>query len=472
MTAARRIARNAGALAGSQGVTLGLNFVAWAHLARTLAPEGFGVLGFGTALLAYFAVVVQLGFDAVVVREAARDPSRVPELAGSLTALRLLLGAAALVAYAAVVWLLPRPPLVRATLLVQGIGLVVLATRLSWVFQAVETMGTIAVRDAVTAVLNVSAVLLLVRRPDQILLAAALTAAVPLVGNAWLWAAYRRAFGRLRLRVDFAAWAALLRPALPLAASAFLIEIYLRLDQVMLEFLYSTASVGLYSAAVRLIGIAQVPATIAYGAFFPALAAAHGDPERMRTTGRMMARVLLAVGLPIAIAGPWLAGGALTFAFGAPYAAAAPALAVLLVNVGVVYVNMAVGTPLMAWDLQKPYMWAILAGAVANVALNFLLIPPYGLVGAAVATLAAESTVCVGLSGLYFRATGELPLKPVLAALPVAAAAALPAALGAHLGWPLLASVGLSVAAAAGVAWRLGIIDPAALRPSGPPPAP
>lgn len=475
MTTAGRIARNAGALAGSQGVTLALNFVAWAHLARTLAPEGFGVLGFGTAMLAYFAVVVQLGFDAVVVREAARDPSRVPALAGSLTALRLLLCLVALAAYGAVVWALPRPPLVRAALLVQSASLVVLATRLSWVFQAVERMGAIAVRDAVTAALNMVAVVVLVTRPDQIVLAAALTAAVPLAGNVWLWVAYQRAFGRLRLRVDLEAWAALLRPALPLAASAFLIEIYLRMNQVMLEVLYTTAAVGLYSAAVRLIGIAQVPAVVAYGAFFPSLAAAYGDRERMRASGRMLAGVLFAVGLPIAVAGPWLAEDALVFAFGAPYAPAAPALAVLLVNVGVVYVNMAVGTPLMAWDLQTPYMWAVLGGAVTNVALSVVLIPRYGLVGAAVSTLASEAVVCVGLCWLYRRTTGELPLRAAATAVPVAVAAAVPAALGAALGWPLLVAVTVSIAAAGAAAWSLGVVSPSVFRrlsPSTPPTSP
>lgn len=469
MTAARRIARNALALAGSHGVTMTLNFVAWAHLAQTLAPEGFGVLGFGTALLAYFSVIVQLGFDAVAVREGARDPARVPELAGTVTALRLLLSLVSILAYAALVWALPRPPEMRLALLVQGVSLVALATRLGWVFQAIEKMEALAARDVATAVLNAAAVLVLVRRPDQIVLAAALTACVPLVGNAWLWVAYHRVFGRLRLRANRAAWMALLRPALPLAASAFLIEIYLRLDQVMLEFLYSTASVGLYSAAVRLVIIAQVPGLIAYGAYFPTLAAAHGDMDRMRASGRTMARVLIAIGLAVAVAGPWLAADALAFAFGDAYTSAAPALAVLLVNVGVVYVNMTVGTPLMAWDLQKPYMWAVLGGALVNVALNVVLIPPYGLVGAAVATLASETTVCLGLCRLYYRATGELPFRSAGHAALVAVAATVPAALGATLGWHILISVGLSGTAAAAAAWRLGIVDLAVFRRSASP---
>ena len=478
MSIARRIARNAGTLALSQGVTLTLNFITWAFLARTLAPAQFGIIGFGTALLAYFGVVVQLGFDAVVVRDAARDPSRLPALAGQLTALRLVLCAVALSVYVGVVFALPRPPLYRATLLVLGLQLVVYATRLNWTFQAVERMGTIAIRDTIVAVLNAAVVFALVRRPEQVILAAALTAGVPLVGNAWLWRAYRRAFGPLRLAFDRVAWGALLRPAIPLAASAFLIEIYVRMDQVMLEFLSTTEAVGQYSAAYKFISLTQLPANIAFSAFFPSLAAALGARVLMRERGRMLARAMLPIGLTVAAAGPWLARDTLVFAYGAEYAAAAPAFALLLVNAGIVHVNMAVGTPLMAWNRQTPYMWAILGGAVANVVLNVVLIPPFGMVGAAAATISAEATVCVGLCRLYWRETGDLPFEAILPAGAVAGAASLVAWLGTTLELHVLVSGPLVIAAAAGVAWRLGLVSATVLHrsastdPDHPSPAP
>lgn len=470
MSVAQRIARNAGALAVSQGATLLLNFVAWTHLARTLEPDRFGILGFGGALLAYFVVVVQLGFDAVAVREGAREPEAIRAIAGHLTTLRLALAATAGIVYVALVLALPRPPLFQATLLALGVQLIVNATRLSWAFQAVEQMGAIAVRDAVTALLNAVAVVVLVRAPEQVVLAAALTAALPLVGNAWLFAAFVRRFGAFRLSVDVQAWARLLRPALPLAASAFLIEVYLRLDQVMLEFMVGTVAVGQYSAAYKLVTLAQMPASIVYGAFFPALAVAVGDPALMRERGRMIARILLAVGLPIAIAGPWLAGQSLDLVYGAEYVAAGPALAVLLVNMGFVYVSTSVGTPLMAWDLQTPYMWAVLAGAVVNVALNVVLIPRFAMVGAASATLVSQIAVCAGLCVVYRRAAGELPISLLLPALAVAAAATLPAAGGAILGLPFLVSLALSVLAAAAAAYALGLLRLADLRPSSAPP--
>ncbi len=359
---------------------------------------------------------------------------------------------------------LPRPPVFRAALLALGLQLIVHATRLNWAFQAVEEMRPVAVRDTVVALLNAVAVVVLVRRPEQVVIAAALTAGVPLIGNGWLWAAYRRRFGALRLSFDRAAWMALLRPALPLAASALLIEVYVRLDQVMLEFLYSTETVGLYSSAARVASLAQLPANVAFGAFFPAVAAALGSMETMRERGRMLARVLLPLGLVVAAAGPFLGRDALVFVYGAAYASAGPALGLLLVNAGVIYANMTIGIPLMAWDLQKPYMWAVLAGAVVNIVLNVVLIPPFGMTGAGAATVAAQATVLVLICRLYYRTTGELPVASVPAAFVVAAAAAAVAALGAHFGLPILVSGPLVLGVAAALAWRLGLVDVSALR--------
>jgi O-antigen/teichoic acid export membrane protein len=48
---------------------------------------------------------------------------------------------------------------------------------------------------------------------------------------------------------------------------------------------------------------------------------------------------------------------------------------------------------------RTQFNWVVTgAAAVINVALNFLLIPPYGMMGAAVATIAAYTTMFVGMS--------------------------------------------------------------------------
>ncbi|HEX8385510.1 MAG TPA: flippase, partial [Rubricoccaceae bacterium] len=404
-----RLVRNAGVLIASNGTVMVLNFLTWVYLGRVLAPEAFGVLGFGFALLMYFVLAVELGFDRVAVREAARAPDRIGELVAHVLSIRLVLCAVAGAGYAGIVLSLDRPWPVKATLLLIGLQLVERAVRVEWVFQALERVRVFALRDILLAVLTAVGVLALVHRPDDVALAGAAVAAGPLVASLWLLWTYHRQVGPVRLAYDRAVWGSLFRPALPLAASAVLIEVYLRINQVMLEFLDSTVAVGQYSATVKVLSVVLVVPRAVQIAVFPQFAAALGDRERMRALGRGVTRTMLALGLPVAATGPWLASGLVSEVYGADYAAGGPALAVLFVSAGVVYLNAAVGTPLMAWNRERAYLWVVGVGAVANVALNFVLIPAVGMVGAAAATVSAEVVVLCGFLWVYREETGELP---------------------------------------------------------------
>jgi O-antigen/teichoic acid export membrane protein len=400
--------RRIGVLGVAHAVVLGLNFVTWVHLARTLAPEGFGVLTFGTALIAYFILAVVLGFEAIGMREVARAPARVVELASTIVGIRLVLLVFVAALFAVTVGLIPQPELYRSVLLILGLNLVVRATQLNWAFVGLGHVGAQATRDVLAALATAAGAWMLVQESTDLIQAALVTVIPPLVFNAALVAVFARRHGAVLPRYDRDAWRAVLVPALPLAASAFLSEVYYSLDKVMLQFLRTTTEVGLYGAAYKILTLALAPSFVLYQAFFPALSSAHGDRIAMRQRAAAFGRIMLIVGLPIALAGPLLARSIVVYVFGSAYEASAPALALLFVNAGVVYVAMSIGNPLMAWNLERPYMWAIVGGAAGNVILNIALIPSFGLVGAAAATLASELVVLVGLIHAYRRV---IPLR-------------------------------------------------------------
>ena len=463
-SAARRIARNVGALAVARGATLLLTLGTVAHVTRALGAEGYGVIGFGLALHAFFALVARPGLDVLAVRELARDPARVRGLAADVTSLQVALALGAAVAYAAVVWGLGRPGPERLALWAIGLPLLVQPFALDWVYQGVERMGVLAVRNVAASALQLAAALALVRSPEDLVWAAALQGLALAVVSVALWVAFRRDFGPLRLRVDWAAWGALLRPALPIAASTLMILVYYNLDKLMLSGLRGDRVVGLYEAAYRWVLVALVPATVFVQAFFPSLSAAHGDRGRMAAQAGAFARVNLGVGLPVALGGALLAGPLVTLLAGPEFAPAGPVLAVLMANVAVVYLNLALGQPLLAWDLQTPYFWAVGAGAAANVVLNVALIPPFGAMGAAWATLGAEAAVLAVLAAVYGRTLGTLPVGPAALAGAVAVVGVgVPVGASLALGWPWGVGAALAVPAFAAAAWGLGLVRPSDL---------
>src|SRR5690606_32269547 len=137
------------------GATVLLQLAVTAYLTRTLAPEHFGILGFGTALLSYFSLLVTFGFNTLGTRELARAPERASELAGHLTAFQLLLSVVGYALFLGTVLLLPKPALVKTVLAVQRLGLFTTALSLEWAYLGVERMGVLDVRNVVAALLHV-----------------------------------------------------------------------------------------------------------------------------------------------------------------------------------------------------------------------------------------------------------------------------------------------------------------------------
>lgn len=459
-----RIARNVGALAAARGVTVFVALIVTAYLTRVLTPTYFGILGFGSALLSYFSLLVKFGFDTLGAREGARRTDEIPQLASRITSLKLFLCVPGYLAFLAVVLLLPKDLLVKQVLAVQGLLLFALAISVEWVYQSVQRMGVLAVRNVAAALVHVGVVVVLVRSPSDVLLAAAASVLAVLVANVWILASYTKDFARLRIRIEPRKWLPLIKPALPIAASSFMIAIYYALDQVMIGMIKGETEVGFYTAGYKLLGAALVPAQIIYLAFFPSLSEALGHMDQMRERAALYARSMAAFGLPVAVGGILLAVPILVGFAGEAYIPGGGAFALLMVNAGFVYVNMTFGQPLIAWNRQKAYFWAVGTGAVANIILNAVLIPSYGIEGAASATVLSECVVLAGLAYLHWKVVGDLYLatwiRAALAALVgVGAVIVGLQALGLHALWAGLATILVYPL----VAWGFGVAEPFSL---------
>ena len=464
MSEGRRLARNVLSLGAAQGVTLVLGLVLWVHLGRALGADRLGMIAFGMALLSYFVLAVTLGFDAVGVREAARDRAREAEIVPTLLSVRLALAAGVTVAFTAVVLALRLGPTYQLAVLVLGVQIVARAIQLDWVYQARQAMGAAAARKVGQAAVTVAVALALVRTPNDVVWAAIALAAGPLAANAVLFAVYVRQSGAPRLRIDRPAWRALLVPALPLAASALVTQVYYNADKLMLEALRTTAEVGLYEAAYKAYALGIALASVLYTAYFPTLAAALGDARAMREAGARYAGALWAVGPPFALGAAVYAPELLELLFGPGYGGAATALRVLMVYAALAHVSMAFGVPLLAWNAEKGYLRSVIAGGVANVVLNLALVGPLGPTGAALATLASEAAVTVGMAVRYRRLSGTLLPATAARGLIVAVCGGVAPALASHaLDVPVFGAVASVAAATALATWATGMVDVRAL---------
>ena len=191
----------------------------------------------------------------------------------------------------------------------------------------------------------------------------------------------------------------------------------------MLGVIRGDEETGLYNAAYRiyegLANVGQVLQTVLtprLSRHYAASRAAHGRLAR----GGLLAGGLLA--LPIAALGFVLAGPAVTLLFGSAYAAAGGVLQLLAAGFVVVFPLCALHAVALSAGASGWLLRTAVIGCVLNVGLNLVLIPRFGMHGAAAATVAGEA---VSMTVLAWGLRSYL--RPLAGASVVTTADSLPA---------------------------------------------
>jgi len=191
-------------------------------------------------------------------------------------------------------------------------------------------------------------------------------------------------------------------------------QLILRSDYLFIGALLGSTALGHYamaSAAAELLLI--VPEAVTTPLMKRLLQQDAGMERITPLALRLTATVMLGACLGMALIGHWL----IVTLFGADYAPAYPALLALLPGLlGLCYAS------ILRLDLlgkNRPGTVSLMmgAGAALNLVLNIVLIPAWGIVGAAAASSIAYLAVTVAMLVLYCRLSG-VPLGQTLIILP------------------------------------------------------
>ena len=201
-----------------------------------------------------------------------------------------------------------------------------------------------------------------------------------------------------------------LKRAWPVGISIVFNLIYYKADTLILGVYRSTAEVGIYGAAYRVLELLITVPFMYAGVLLPVLAHAWRKEERERLTG-LITHSLEAM---IVLVAPLIAG---TLALGVPlmqavagrdFGPAGDALKVLILAVAVIYLNTVISHAVVAMDQQRKMIPAYIVVALVTLVGYLTLIPIYGLWAAAWLTVASETAIALSNLIITHRA---LPLK-------------------------------------------------------------
>lgn len=381
-------------LAGDKVLGIGIATFVGVWMARVLGPVAFGSYSFALAWVGLIGVIASLGIDSLVLRDLVHGAERHFTILGTLAAMRL--GAAA-IALAVIIGLLqiipPATTTDRDLTLICALSMLFRPTEVIdiWFQSRVRARPAVIARTVSTLLSALLRIWLITQHSALVLFGVVfvLEAALSAIG---LIIAYRvdgQPISVWRFQLTYARQ--LLREGWPLILGAVSVIIYMRIDQIMIGQLLDTEAVGVYAVASRFSELGYFVPMIIMSSLMPSMIAARSQSaaiytRMLRRTAALMIAAALCLTIPMSLLSTWV----VTLVFGTPYAAAGPILALHIWSTPFVFL----GVMQSSWDvLEGTTGYGLVRtgiGALTNIALNFILIPAIGGIGAALATLAAQ----------------------------------------------------------------------------------
>ena len=389
-----KILNNIGWLFFDKVLRMGVGMLVVVWVARYLGTEQFGLFSFASAFVGMFASVAGLGMQSIVVRDIVRDPKYKEETLGSAAVLQLLGG---LLAYGCalitIFWLRPEDNL--AKYLVAILGSIFLFRfsdiALYWFESQILSKYIVWVQNSCFLFFAAIKVGLIINNAPMIAFAWATTAEALTVAVLIFLMLGLRGLKIHQLSFSLLRAKTLLTDSWPLLLSGMAIMLYMKIDQIMLGQMLGDKAVGIYSAAVRISEVWYfIPMAIAASVFPDILKAKERDNEIYLNLLQRLYDLMVCLSVAIALPMTILSTPIVVALFGSAYTESGPILAIHIWASVFVFLGVASNQWYVAENRLILGLQRTLLGLTINVIFNFILIPKFGVIGAAFAALLGQ----------------------------------------------------------------------------------
>ena len=413
----KNIVSNSGWLIFDKIIRMGVGLLVGVWVARYLGPEQFGELNYAIAFVSMFSVLATFGLDSIAVRELVDQSDKYQAILGSAIWIKFIGGIFS--AVLTVITVLFFKSGETQTILVVSIiafgTIFQVADVFDYFFQAnVISKYTVWAKNSASVVGNSIRVVLILGNFELVYFALVISAEVLLgsVLSGFFFLRNRRSF---RIIFDKYLAVKLLRDGMPLAFASIAITLYMRIDQIMIVEIMDQSSAGYYSAAVRITEIGYFLALVITSSLFPSIIQAKKRSEaEYFAILKGLYSLLFWVSFMIAISTSILSSVLIDILYGAEYKFSSQVLSIYAWSGIFVYLGIGTSQFLLAENLTKISLLRTIVGLIVNVALNFYLIPKYGVIGASVASLFSYAST---IATLFFTGSTKSQGKLLISSL-------------------------------------------------------
>jgi O-antigen/teichoic acid export membrane protein len=387
-----------------------LGYVVLATLARALSTSDMGELFFAMTFASMFAMLTELGTHRYLTRKVAQEPERAIEHLSEVLSLRVPIVGAAFLLLNGIGWLV----MPERSHVLLPVSIYVLVGDLYYsfgsLFIGLRRVGYRLATGLIDVVLLVALVLVAVRLGWSLsaVLVCYVISSVTLVGVTALLVHWR--FGHYRFVLDVARLREVATESFPFFLLVSLGLVYFKVDTMMIAFMRSTEDVARYEAGFKFFEISRFAVRSAGMVFFPLCArlVARNDWVSLRSLVGRLLMVAAGAGTVLGIGVIWLAPVFVPLVWGSAYDTSIPVVRVLFLGLPFLYVSYVSMFVAQALRLERAVVGVMAVAVLGNVAMNAVVVPTWGPVGAAWTTVIGELLLALALTSMVVRGARTL----------------------------------------------------------------
>lgn len=418
MSSTRAIAHNTIIQIAGKIISTVLGLVAVFLLTNQLGPEKFGWYSTVIIFLQFIGILTDFGMTPVTSQMLSRPNIDRPTLLKNLLGFRFVTAIVGFGIAPFLVLLFPYPTEVKLAISFTTISF--LAIALNQVFMGfyqtelkmyIEVLGELLGRVVLVAGLALSGYL-----GTSFLPMMGIISLGSIVYTSFVWWNAQK-ITPIGFAFDKQIWKDIVITMWPIAIAIIFNTIYLKGDAYLLTIYRSQTEVGFYNLSYRVIDIVTQIAMMTMGVLLPLLSYAWNRNMKQEFKKRYQQAfdIMMLIGIPSSIAIGLLAKHAILTIAGPEFLPAVAPLQILSLAIFGLYLGGVFGHTVVAINQQKTVLFIYISDAIITLTGYLLVIPTYGMTGAAWMTVFSELYAGIGLYLLIRYKTGErLHLTPAI----------------------------------------------------------
>ncbi len=359
------------------------------YVARYLGPERYGLLSYALSFVWLFSALAHLGLDDILVQELVQHREKRKDLLGTVFWLKICGTAIMGISITTVLQFMAEDKQTYWIIIIIAFGFLFQSTNVIELYFRAQVQSKFAVRVQVVQqfITSLFKIYLVWSKADLVWFAVALMLDQAVVALLFL-IMYR---WKIEWFPFFSfTWTQakkLMRDAWPLIFAGMVVSVYMKIDQVMLKEMLDAKAVGVYAAAVKLCEAWYFVPSVITASLFPVIISSKQKSDtlyqqRMQKLYDLMVWVSVTVAIPTTFLADWV----IVILYGNDFEASATVLRIYIWAGVFTFLGVASFKWLVTENLQRYSFYVLAIGAIINIGSNLLLVPIYGINGAAVAT--------------------------------------------------------------------------------------